>query len=88
MVVVVHGPLRPGGHGDLRGGLRDERSIKSHHIYVPDKDSCTKSVYKCIRKGMPLYTLRRRYYKLVRWILRQNLAPKNVIRRRKLIERS
>ena len=31
-----HGPLRPEGHVDLRGGLRDERSIKSHHIYVPD----------------------------------------------------
>ena len=24
------------GHGDLQGGLRDERSIKSHHIYVPN----------------------------------------------------
>ena len=31
-----HGPLRPEGHGDLQGGLRDERSIKSHHIYVPN----------------------------------------------------
>jgi len=31
-----HGPLRPEGHGDLRGGLRDERSLKSHHIYVPN----------------------------------------------------
>jgi len=31
-----HGPLRPEGHGDLRGSLRDERSIKSHHIYVPN----------------------------------------------------
>jgi len=35
-----------------------------------DKDSCTKPVYKCKRKGMPLYTLRRRYYKPVRWMLR------------------
>ena len=26
-----HGPLGPEGHGDLQGGLRDERSIKSHH---------------------------------------------------------
>jgi len=34
-----------------------------------DKDSCTKLVYECIRKGMPLYTLRRRYYKPVRWML-------------------
>ena len=31
-----HGPLRPEGHGDLRGGLRDERSLKSHHIYAPN----------------------------------------------------
>ena len=31
-----HGHLRPEGHGDLQGGLRDERSIKSHHIYVPN----------------------------------------------------
>ena len=29
-----HGPLRPEGHGDLRGGLRDERSLKSHNIYI------------------------------------------------------
>ena len=31
-----HGPLRPEGHGDLRGDLRGERSIKSHYIYVPN----------------------------------------------------
>ena len=53
-----------------------------------DKDSCTRSVYKCIRKGMPLYTLRRRYYKPVRWMLRHNVAPHNVMRRCKLIDGS
>jgi len=26
--------LRPEGHGDLQGDLPDERSIKTHHIYV------------------------------------------------------
>ena len=31
-----HSPLRPEGHGDLRGGLRDERSTNSHHTYVPN----------------------------------------------------
>ena len=33
---------------------------------------------------MPLYTLRRRYYKPVRWMLRHNVAPHNVMRRCKL----
>ena len=43
-----------------------------------DKDSCTKSVYKCIRKGMPLYTLRRRYYRPVRWMLRRAPADLSI----------
>jgi len=37
---------------------------------------------------MPLYTLRRRYYKPVRWMLRHNVAPHNVMRRFKLIDGS
>ena len=51
-----------------------------------DKDSCAKSVTRCIRKGMPLYTAWRRYYKPVRWMLRHNVAPHNMMRRHKLMD--
>jgi len=34
--MVGRRPKYRGGCGDLRGGLRDERSLKSHHIYVPN----------------------------------------------------
>jgi len=37
---------------------------------------------------MPLFTLRRRYYKPVWWMLRHNVAPHNVLRRCKLIDGS
>ena len=47
-----------------------------------------KSVQKYIRKGLPLYTSWRRDYKPVRWMLRQNMAPHNVMRRSKLLDGS
>ena len=37
---------------------------------------------------MPLYTLRRRYYKPVLWMLRHNVAPHNVMRMCELIDGS
>ena len=49
-----HGPLRPEGHGDLRGGLRDERSqmVYDHHfshyiIHITAISSFTPSSTAC-----------------------------------------